>query len=124
MVYVAFVIDVHSRRIVGWKASRSMTADLVIAALVMATWTRRHRSFESVVCHSDTGRQDTPVIHTERPAAIGAVPSNGAVGDSFDAMAETVQAVFKTELYRHPAVLSRVSGHWTGLDGLEIETAM
>ena len=63
VVYVAFVTDVFSRRIVGWKASRSMTADLVVDALNMAAWTRRHSSLESLICHSDAGRQYTSVIH-------------------------------------------------------------
>ena len=57
VIYVAFVIDVFSRRIVGWKASRSMTADLVIAALDMAAWTRRHSSLEHLTCHTDAGSQ-------------------------------------------------------------------
>ncbi len=124
VVYVAFVTDVFSRRIVGWKASRSMTADLVVDALNMAAWTRRHSSLESLICHSDAGRQYTSVIHTERLAEIGAVPSIGTVGDSYDnALAEAMFAIFKTELFRNPAVLSRVGGHWKGLDDLEIETA-
>ena len=64
------------------------------------------------------------MIHTERLAEIGAVPPIGTVGDSFDnAMAEAMFALFKTELFRNPAVLSRVGGHWKGLDDLEIETA-
>jgi putative transposase len=53
VVYVAFIIDVFSRRLVGWKASRSMTADLVVDALNMAAWTRRHTTLESLVCHTD-----------------------------------------------------------------------
>ncbi len=57
VIYVAFVIDVFSRRIVGWKASRSMTADLVFAALDMAAWTRRHSSLEHLICHTDAGSQ-------------------------------------------------------------------
>ena len=123
VIYVAFVTDVFSRRIVGWKASRSMSADLVVDALNMAAWTRRHASLEGLVSHSDAGSQYTSVVHTERLAEIGAVPSIGTVGDSFDnAMAESMFATFKTELFRNPAVLARVGGHWKGLDDLEIET--
>jgi putative transposase len=124
VVYVAFVTDVFSRRIVGWKASRSMSADLVVDALNMAAWTRRHATFVDLRCHSDAGSQYTSVVHTERLAEIGAVPSIGTVGDSFDnALAESMFATFKTELFRNPAVLAAVGGHWKGLDDLEIETA-
>ena len=123
VIYVAFVIDVFSRRIVGWKASRSMTADLVIAALDMAAWMRRHSSLEHLTCHTDAGSQYTSLSYTDRLAEIGAAPSIGTVADSFDnAMAESVNALFKTELYRNPAVLASVGGHWKGLDDLEIAT--
>ena len=57
IVYVAFITDVFSRRIVGWKAARSMTAQLVTDALNMAAWTRRHVSLDGLVCHSDAGSQ-------------------------------------------------------------------
>jgi putative transposase len=124
VIYVAFVTDVFSRRIVGWKASRSMSADLVVDALNMAAWTRRHVSLKGLVTHSDAGSQYTSVTHTERLAEIGAAPSIGTVGDSFDnAMAESMFATFKTELFRNPAVLALVGGHWKSLDDLEIETA-
>ena len=53
IVYVAFIVDVYSRRIVGWKASRSMTAGLVVDALNMAAWTRRHTSLDGLICHTD-----------------------------------------------------------------------
>jgi putative transposase len=55
IVYVAFIVDVYSRRLVGWKAARSMTASLVIDALNMAAWTRRHTTIEGLICHTDTG---------------------------------------------------------------------
>jgi hypothetical protein len=57
IVYVAFIIDVYSRRLVGWKAARSMTASLVIDALNMAAWTRRHTTIDGLICHSDHGSQ-------------------------------------------------------------------
>ena len=117
------MLDVFSRRVVGWKASRSMTADLVVAALDMAAWTRRHTTLEGLTCHTDAGSQYTSVSYTDRIDDIGAPPSIGTVGDSFDnAMAESMMGTFKTELYRNPAVLSRNGGHWKGLDDLEIET--
>ena len=81
VIYVAFVIDVYSRRIVGWKASRSMTADLVIAALDMAAWSRRHSTLDHLTCHTDAGSQYTSVRYTDRLADIGATPSIGTVAD-------------------------------------------
>ncbi len=123
VIYVAYVLDVFSRRVVGWKASRSMTADLVVAALDMAAWTRRHSTLEGLTCHTDAGSQYTSVSYTDRLADIGAAPSIGTVGDSYDnAMAESMMGTFKTELYRNPAVLARNGGHWKGLDDLELET--
>jgi putative transposase len=123
IVYIAFILDVFSRRIVGWKAARSMTAALVIDALNMAAWTRRHTSIEGVICHSDAGSQYTSIAHTERMDDIGAAPSIGTVGDSFDnAMAEAINALYKAELYRNPAALADNGGPWKGLDDLEIAT--
>jgi putative transposase len=124
IVYVAFIVDVFSRRIVGWKASRSMTKSLVVDALNMAAWTRRHRSLHGLICHSDAGSQYTSVTYTERLAEIGAAPSIGTVADSFDnAMAEATNSLFKAELYRNPAVLAEGGGHWHGLADLEVATA-
>lgn len=77
IVYVAFVVDVHSRRIVGWKAARTMHASLVIDALNMAAWTRRHSSLDGLICHSDAGSQYTSIAYTDRLAEIGADPSIG-----------------------------------------------
>jgi putative transposase len=123
IVYVAFVTDVFSRRIVGWKAARSMTASLVVDALNMAAWTRRGVDIDGVICHSDAGSQYTSIAHTHRLEEIGAAPSIGTVGDSFDnAMAESVIALFKTELHRNPAALGANGGPWRGLDDLEIAT--
>ena len=129
-VYVAFVTDVFSRRIVGWKAARSMTKDLVISALDMvisaldmAEWTRRHTSLQGLVCHSDAGSQYTSIAYTERLSDIGAAPSIATIGDSFDnALAETTNGLYKTELHRNPAVLADYGGHWKGLDDLEVAT--
>jgi putative transposase len=123
IVYVAFVVDVFSRRIVGWKASRAMTKELVIDALNMAAWTRRAMNITGVICHSDAGSQYTSISYTERLEDIGAAPSIGTIGDSFDnAMAETTIGLFKTELFRNRAVLEKVGGHWKGLDDIEVET--
>jgi putative transposase len=123
VVYAAFVTDVFSRRIVGWKAGGSTSAPLVVDALNMAAWSRRDSDLAGVICHSDAGSQYTSLAYTERLEDIGAAPSIGTVADSFDnAMAESVNALFKTELHRNPAVLARVGGHWKGLDDLEVET--
>jgi putative transposase len=120
IVYVAFIIDVYSRRLVGWKAARSMTAELVIDALNMAAWTRRNTTLDGLVCHTDAGSQYTSIGYTERLSDVGAAPSIGTVGDSFDnAMAESVMGIFKTELHRNPAALSANGGPWKGLDDLE-----
>jgi putative transposase len=123
VVYVAFIIDVHSRRLVGWKAARSMTTALVLDALNMAAWTRRHTSLDGLICHTDAGSQYTSVLYTDRIDEVGAAPSIGTVGDSYDnAMAESVMGIFKTELHRNPAALATNGGPWKGLDDLEIAT--
>jgi transposase InsO family protein len=121
IVYVAFVVDVFSRRIVGWKAARTMTAPLVVDALNMAAWCRRNSDLAGVICHSDAGSQYTSIAYTDRLGDIGAAPSIGTIGDSYDnAMAETTIGLFKTELHRNPAALSRNGGPWRGLDDLEL----
>ncbi len=115
IVYVAFIIDVFSRRLVGWKAARSMTAALVVDALNMAAWTRRHTTLDGLICHTDAGSQYTSVLYTDRIDEVGAAPSIGTVGDSFDnAMAESVMGIFKTELHRNPAALAANGGPWRG----------
>jgi putative transposase len=123
IVYVAFVIDVFSRRIVGWKAARTMHANLVVDALNMAAWTRRGVNLDGVKCHSDAGSQYTSIAYTDGLAEIGANPSIGTIGDSYDnAMAETTIGLYKTELHRNPAALATNGGPWRGLDDLEIAT--
>lgn len=123
IVYVAFVIDVFSRRIVGWKAARTMATPLVLDALNMAAWTRRSTNLDGLICHSDAGSQYTSIAYTGRLEDIKAAPSIGTIGDSFDnAMAESVIGLFKTELHRNPAALARNDGPWRGLDDLEIAT--
>jgi putative transposase len=123
VVYVAFVVDVYSRRIVGWKAARSMSAALVVDALNMAAWNRRHTGLDGLVCHTDAGSQYTSIAYTERLADVGALPSIGSVGDSYDnALAESVMGIFKTEMYRNPAAIAANGGPWKGLDDLEIAT--
>jgi len=123
VVYVAFVIDVFSRRIVGWKAARTMHADLVVDALNMAAWTRRGTDLDGLICHNDAGSQYTSIAYTGCLDELEARASIGTVGDSYDnAMAESVNALYKTELHRNPAVLADNGGHWRGLEDLEIAT--
>ena len=104
MVYVAFVIDAYSRRIIGWRTAAHMRTQLVLDALEHALWTRRQSGRPvpaGLICHSDAGAQYVSVAATERLAAAGAVPSVGSVGDAFDnALAETTIGLFKTELFK------------------------
>ena len=117
--YVAFVIDVFSRMIVGWKADTSMRADLVTDALNMAAWARGRQgvtSLEGLIHHHDAGSQYTSVAFTERLAALGVKPSIGTVGDAYDnALAESTIGLYKTELIRR-------RGPWRTLDDVEIAT--
>ncbi len=99
-LYVAFVLDVYSRRIVGWAASDTMTTDLTLNALNMAAWSRG-LPLDGLIAHSDAGGRYTALRYTERLADIGAAPSIGTVGDSYDnAMAESLNGIFKTELVK------------------------
>jgi putative transposase len=104
MVYVAFVIDAYSRRIIGWRTAAHMRTQLVLDALEHALWTRRQAGRPvdpGLVCHSDAGSQYVSLACTERLAAAGALPSVGSVGDAFDnALAETTIGLFKTELFK------------------------
>ena len=84
VVYVAFVVDVFSRRIVGWKAARTMHAALVVDALNMAAWTRRGTDLAGLICHNDAGSQYTSIAHTDRLAEFDARASIGTAGDSYD----------------------------------------
>jgi len=117
-VYVAFVTDVFSRRIVGWQASRSLRTDLALHALEQAIWerTRAGEDLTGLVHHSDRGVQYLAIRYTERLAANGVVSSVGSRGDSYDnALAETMNGLYKTELVRN-------KGPWRGLDDLELAT--
>jgi len=115
-VYVAFVIDVFSRRIVGWRASSSLRSDLALAALEQALYARPIENSERLVHHSDRGVQYLSIRYTERLAEAGIEPSVGSTGDSYDnALAETVIGLFKTEeIHRR--------GPWKGLEDVEFAT--
>lgn len=117
-VYVAFITDVFSRRIVGWQASRSLKTDLALHALEQAIWdrTRDGADLDGLVHHSDRGVQYLAIRYTERLAANGVVNSVGSRGDSYDnAMAESIFGLYKTELIRN-------KGPWRGLDDVELAT--
>jgi len=97
-VYCAFVLDVFSRRVVGWQVSTSLRTDLALDALNMGLWTRHHDGHDTaaLVHHSDRGVQYVAIRYTERLAEAGAVASVGTKGDSYDnAMAEAFNSLFK-----------------------------
>ena len=115
--YTAFVIDVFSRAIVGWRVSSSLRAELALDALEMAIWNRRAADLAGLVHHSDRGVQYLAIRYTERLADAGAVTSVGSRGDSYDnALAESVNGLYKTELIR-------AQGPWRTADQVELATA-
>ena len=98
-LYVAFVIDVFARRIVGWRVSSSMRTDFVLDALEQALWARQPERNNSLVHHSDRGSQYVSIRYSERLAEAGIEPSVGSKGDSYDnALAETINGLYKAEL--------------------------
>ena len=102
MVYVAFIIDVFSRRIVGWRVSTSMTTAFVLDALNQAIATRLPD--DTLIHHSDRGSQYLSITYAERLVEAGIDASVGNVGDSYDnAMAESIIGLFKTEVIKHKA---------------------
>ncbi len=118
-VYAAFVVDVFSRRVVGWQLSKSLRTDLALDALEMGLWTRARagRDTTGVIAHSDKGVQYLAVRYTQRLADAGAVASVGSTGDSYDnAMAEAFNSLFKAELVRN-------KGPWKSIGELEIAVA-
>ena len=115
-VYVAFVIDAFARRIVGWRASRSLRSDLALDALEQAIYDRQDDGADPLVHHSDRGVQYLSIRYTERLAEAGIAPSVGSKGDSYDnALAESVIGLFKTEVIRR-------RGPWRSLEDVEFAT--
>jgi transposase InsO family protein len=113
-VYVAFVIDVFSRMIVGWRVSSSMSGELTLDALEQALWAREVKG--RLIHHSDRGSQYLSIRYTERLKDAGVEPSVGTVGDSYDnALAESVIGLFKTEVIRR-------RGPWKNLERVERAT--
>jgi putative transposase len=98
-VYTAFILDLFSRRIVGWQVADHLRADLALDALEMAVWSRGDGRLDDLVHHSDRGVQYTSICYTERLAEVGAVRSVGSKGDSYDnAAAESLNSLYKKEL--------------------------
>ena len=114
--YVAFVIDVFARRIVGWRVSSSLRSDLALDALEQALYARQLDSAERLIHHSDRGSQYLSIRYTERLAEAGIERSVGSTGDSYDnALAESVIGLYKTEVIHR-------RGPWKGIDEVEFAT--
>lgn len=119
LAYVAFVTDVFSRRIVGWRVANTMKTELVLDAVEMAIWTRDHEGSpveKGLIHHSDAGSQYTSFRFTEKLIDAGVDPSIGSVGDAYDnAMAESTNSLYKAELIEH-------EGPWRTISDLELAT--
>ena len=115
-VYVAFVIDVYARRIVGWRTSRTAHASFVLDALEQALHDRRPAHRGGLVHHSDRGSQYLSIKYTERLSEAGIEPSVGSVGDSYDnALAETINGLYKAEVIHR-------RGPWRTMEAVEFAT--
>jgi len=115
-VYVAFVIDVFSRRIVGWRQSSSMHTEFVLDALEQALYDRRPSEDDGLVHHSDRGSQYLSIRYSERLAEAGIEPSVGSKGDSYDnALAETINGLYKAEVIHR-------RGSWKTKQAVELAT--
>ncbi len=114
-LYVAFVIDVFARRIVGWRVSTSMHTDFVLDALEQALYARQPE-LGGLIHHSDRGSQYVSIRYSERLAEAGVEPSVGSRGDSYDnALAETINGLYKTELIHK-------RGPWKSRESVELAT--
>lgn len=115
-VYVAFVIDVFSRRIVGWRQSSSMHTEFVLDALEQALYDRQPSEQDGLVHHSDRGAQYLSIRYGERLAEAGIEPSVGSKGDSYDnALAETINGLYKAEVIHR-------RGPWKTKQAVELAT--
>ena len=115
-LYVAFVVDVFARRIVGWRVSTTMTTDFVLDALEQALYDRQPDPEDALVHHSDRGSQYVSIRYSERLAEAGIAPSVGSKGDSYDnALAETINGLYKAELIHR-------RGPWRTRESVELAT--
>ena len=116
--YVAFIVDVFSRFIVGWRVSRNMKTDFVLDALEQALCARKPDTSDNsgLIHHSDKGSQYVSIRYSQRLLQAGVEASVGSTGDSYDnALAETINGIYKTELVRK-------KGPWKTVEALEWET--
>ena len=114
-LYVAFVIDVFARRIVGWRVSNNMKTEFVLDALEQALYARQPARADNLIHHSDRGSQYVSIRYTERLAEAGVEPSVGSKGDSYDnALAETINGLYKAELIHRQS--------WRSREAVEIAT--
>jgi len=115
-VYVAFIIDVFARRIVGWRVSSSLQTDIALDALEQALYDRGVNKRTDLIHHSDRGVQYLSIRYADRLAEVGIAPSVGSVGDSYDnALAETINGLYKTEVIRQ-------QGPWRNIEDVEFAT--
>ena len=115
-VYVAFVIDVFVRRIVGWRLSSSMQTEFVLDALEQALYARQPERQDALIHHSDRGSQYVSIRYSERLAEAGIEPSVGSRGDSYDnALAETINGLYKAEVIHR-------RGPWKTKEAVELAT--
>ena len=115
-VYVAFVIDVFARSIVGWRVSRTMQTAFVLDALEQALYERQPGKDGSLIHHSDRGSQYVSIRYSQRLAEAGVEPSVGSKGDSYDnALAETINGLYKVEMIHR-------RGPWKTQEVVELAT--
>ena len=115
-VYVAFIVDVFARKIVGWRTSQNMRTDFVLDALEQALYARKFEKDQAPIHHSDRGSQYVSIRYSERLAQAGLEPSVGSKGDSYDnALAETINGLYKAE------VIHRKSS-WKTIESVELAT--
>jgi putative transposase len=115
-VYVAFVIDVFARRVVGWRVSSSLATDFVLDALEQAIYNRCGPTTTGLIHHSDRGTQYLSMRYTDRLVEAAIAPSVGSRGDSYDnALAESIIGLFKTEVIQR-------KGPWRHLEAVEFAT--
>ena len=111
--YLALVVDVFSRRILGWALAGHMRTELPLEALELAVWTRQRASLDGLIAHTDAGSQYLAIRYSDALLAVGAVASVGSVGDSYDnALVESTIGQVKTELIKR-------RGPWRSIEQLE-----
>jgi putative transposase len=115
-VYASFILDLFSRKIVGWQVSDTLRAELALDALEMAIWARGDRIDGKLVHHSDRGVQYTSIRYAEKLGEVSAVRSVGRKGDSYDnAAAESLNSLYKKELIER-------EGPWSGTADVMLAT--